>query len=242
MHALPPPPPAIVRTAEELGIDLREPPGMRITSVAEQIYAMYKSGDPSPSRGNVTFEAASESGMCQQNVRELVELSIFGHEGDWAESGCCATQTEKNLHHAANGDVYERIADLQEVQLGDLVYLKGSNVVCSRCGHRAGHVMVCVAVRDGTPVFWQNLSGLCEEPMWDWQRERFVAAYRFKPNKRKAIPRPPTIEEQLAAATTSFARTSLATPEPFVQLDMHGTRLLTLFPEEKRNGEDPGSR
>lgn len=241
MHALPPPP-AIVRTAEELGIDLREPPGMRITSVAEQIYAMYKNGDRSPSRGNVTFEAASKSGRCQQNVRELVELSIFGHERDWAESGCCATQTEKNLRHAANGDVYERIDDLQEIQLGDLVYLNGSKVVCSSCGHRAGHVMVCVAVRDGTPVFWQNLSGLCKEPLKSWQHERFVAAYRFKPNKRKAIPRPPTMEEQLASAAATFTRIGLAVSRPVVQLDIYDMGLLTPFPEEKRDGEDPGSR
>lgn len=164
-----------------------EGPALRIVSVAEKVLRAYQSGDTSPKIGGIRFEAASWYGRCQQNVRELVELSIFGKEGDWPESGCCATQTEKNLKKASGTVVYERITDLKKVIPGDLVYMNCSGVFCNDCGHWAGHAMVCVAIKNGSQIFWQNLSGLCKKPLLDWQKKSFVAAYRFKPKPTKSI-------------------------------------------------------
>lgn len=185
----------IVCQTMALGMSFTQDPAPRILDAAEKVLDVYERGDRTPTYRGVSFESAYRYGRCQQNVRELIEAALFGGEGSWPESGCCATQTERNLRRASLKGRYIRVTDLERVQPGDLVYMDGGGTRCSGCGRGAGHAMICVAIKNGTHVFWQNLLGLCEEPLRDWQRRRFEAAYRipFEPK-----PKPlPSLEERL---------------------------------------------
>ena len=210
---LPQPPPAIVRTAEELGIDLEthyEPPkppppppiGEKIAAVAETVLERYHSGDRTPSYGPVTFHGAGISGRCQQNVRDLVEASVYGKLETWSEAACCAGQTQRNLHASSLKGKYIEITDIEKLKPGDLVYLSGG-WTCGDCGHGVGHAMVCMGrKKNGDLVMWQNTSVngylLCKMPLVSWQSSRFVAAYRFPTPKPKAEPvKPPKKPDSL---------------------------------------------
>ena len=199
---LPDPPPPVIRTTEELGIDLKthyDPPpppqhiGDKIAQVAGTVLHRYKSGDRSPSYNGVRFDGAARNGRCQQNVRDLVEASIYGKPDVWQEAGCCAGKTRRNLHAAALKGKYLEIKDIEQLRPGDLVYLSGG-YTCSRCRGGVGHAMVCMGRRaDGNLMMWQNTScggrKLCLLPLVQWQSRRFVAAYRFPSPKPKVIPK-----------------------------------------------------
>lgn len=194
----------MVRTAEELGIDLNtrhelryESMGMKIVDVAESVLERYRSGHRSPSYGPIHFTDADRSGHCQKNVRQLIEAAVYGESDSWPEADCCAGQTRRNLHRAARRGKYQEITDIERIIPGDLVYLSGGPG-CSRCGGSAGHAMVCVGRdHDGNLMMWQNVStgdrALCEIPLVDWQSRRFVAAYRFQNLKLHVAPPPPSI-------------------------------------------------
>ena len=196
-----PQPPAIVRTAEELGIDIKahyEPPpppppppliGDKIVAVAETVLERYRAGNRTPSYGRITFYGAGIRGRCQQNVRNLVEASVYGKLRSWSEAGCCAGRTQLNLHKSSLKGKYIKITDIEELRPGDLVYLSGGRS-CSSCRQRVGHTMVCMGrKKNGDLVMWQNTSLrgylLCKIPLVSWQSSRFVAAYRFPMPKTK---------------------------------------------------------
>jgi hypothetical protein len=184
-------PPAIVRTTEELGIDIHpglthiEPPliGERIVDVAEIVLQRYRSGHRKPTYEGIRFSAANRAGYCQQNVRNLIEAAVYEEPRSWDEAACCAAHTQSNLHHASKDGKYIEITNLDDLEPGDLVYLSG-NQRCSRCGRRAGHAMVFTRrLENGDMMMWQNTSRdgllLCEIPLADDQIDRFLAAYRF---------------------------------------------------------------
>jgi len=193
----PPPPPvaAEVRTVEELGIGPSRvrTAGQRIVEVASIVLRRYRSGDRRPSYRNVRFENASRTSRCQQNVRELVEATMYGEERTWREASCCARSTQIGLHLAAKRGLYIEMVDIDDVQPGDIIYIGGGSSSCSECGRTCGHVMVYTKKDDGNLLMWQNTSferrALCEIPLRKEQSERFLSAYRFENrNKQKRAP------------------------------------------------------
>lgn len=213
----------IVCQTAVFGTSFTEDPAPRIVDAAKKVMRAYERGDRTPSYGGVHFEAAAKYGRCQQNVRELVEAALFGNEGDWPEAACCATRTSMNLRKASAKGKYIRISEIEKVLPGDLVYMDGGGTRCSRCGRGAGHAMVCVSIKNGDHVFWQNMSGLCEEKLQGWQRKRFAGAYRLAFKEAEVMKVPVPLEDQLSAA----ARILISQP-----VETKGTprEFLTLLP------------
>lgn len=184
MIYLPPPPVAIVRTVEELGI---QQPSIidKIIKTANNVLYKYENESKTPVYNGVEFDGASLRNRCQQNVRQLLEASFILKNNEWQEASCCAGSTMQNMHISSANGKYIEIKNIYSVRKGDIVYLGGGGI-CSDCGYHVGHVMVCTGrAKDGTLLMWQNTTlgdrKLCEIPIIQAQSDRFIAAYRFRP-------------------------------------------------------------
>lgn len=114
--------------------------------VCLELLKQFRGGDSKPSLNGVTMEHANSGGWCQQAVREAVEATIYGAEGLWGYSSCCAGQTARRLTEHG----YQVATD--KLQSGDLIYFGGGGA-CRTCGNPVGHTGIWVG--DG---LWQNTS------------------------------------------------------------------------------------
>ncbi len=163
-------------------VDTGDTAGQRVVRTAQVILHRYLSGDRQPIYRGVPFKGVSRRSRCQQAVRELLEAAVFGISG-WREASCCAHNTEQKMRIAAKKGRYQIIWDIAALKPGDIVYLWGGPT-CSRCGCGTGHAMVFTRKdQSGRYLMWQNTSyqnkRLCEIPLRDEQRSKFIAAYRL---------------------------------------------------------------
>ena len=191
-----PPPPAIIRTVEEMGIQHPLPIDQKIIKVAKRVLKQFTNGNKIPVYNEISFTAASRKNRCQQNVRNLIEATeVF--ESKWKEASCCAGNTQRKMHQAAKNGKYIEITNISSILPGDIIYI-GGGVKCSKCKSPAGHVMVYTGDNNGKQLMWQNTVydglKLCNIPLRQDQINRFIAAYRFIP---KIIQKEKIIREEL---------------------------------------------
>lgn len=221
----PPPPAAIERTIEEIQIEQPIIPSAaivdKILTAADDVLDQFTSGDKKPDYNGTVFTAAARINRCQQNIRNLVEASdILGEENEWEEASCCATNTMHLMHLAAKNGKYLEIKNFDEVQPGDLIYLGGGGCCCSACGRLAGHVMVYTGDNAlGQKMMWQNTSlhnkKLCEIPITENQKKRFVAAYRFMEETKTIIINKITVRVKSFYIVFNELKRGMLPPSPY---------------------------
>lgn len=136
-----------------------------------------------PVLNGVKFDSASELGMCQKNIRQIIEATIWGEEWRWSEAACCASNTCSKIKKAG----YESLK-WSQAEPGDIIYLGGGKR-CKTCGKPVGHVMLYLYDKDDKDdeMMWQNTSyesnSLCIIPIRQSQINRITGVFRLLPQK-----------------------------------------------------------
>lgn len=149
-----------------------------ILATAAEVWRQYKQG-LIPVIGHVRFESVHELGHCQQNIRELIEGTVYGEEWRWPEARCCAGATCRAIKNAG----YPTIA-FAAMEPGDLVYMGGGKK-CKTCGGAVGHTGMYLRPQGPERILWQNTSaggmGLCERALTGDQIGRINGIFRLLP-------------------------------------------------------------
>ena len=106
-----------------------------ILVIAAEVWRQFRAG-VIPVIGDVRFESVLKLGACEQNIRELIEGTVYGEEMMWPQRGCCAGSTCRNIRNAG----YPTVAFVA-MEPGDLVYMSGGKK-CSTCGGEIGRAHV----------------------------------------------------------------------------------------------------
>lgn len=140
-----------------------------LVAVCTEAIRQRAAGQVPPRVNGVTFEHYAALGWCQQHVREAVEATAFGREGDWEGAKCCATRTAQFLRTLGYAPQTWATA-----KLGDLIYWSPCGSRCGTCKQDAGHTGILHHLDGATWYVWQNTSsggkGMCIIPLQSWQR------------------------------------------------------------------------
>ncbi len=138
-----------------------------------------------PVLNGVVFDSARSLGMCQKNVRQIIEATIWGKEWVWPQAACCASNTCSKIKQAG----FESIPK-NKMEIGDIIYMLGGKK-CKTCGKEVGHVGIYVKNDEGQKMIWQNTSyqnlGLCIIPLRNEQYNRINGVFRLFPEKKQDV-------------------------------------------------------